>query len=304
MQIEQLEYIVSVAENKSFSKAAQVLHISQSAISQSIIKLEVELGVQIFERSNTGVNPTEEGTQLIKFASESLEKLRELKNQADYYKNRKQKELKIGLVTGLHLPFLSNIIAKLRKEFPALSISFVEQSSTEIVDAILNKELDVGILAIYEKTLKYQNLLSYKKFHKIKMYVFVNKNSPLASYDSVTPQDLLNQTFVMYNGGFTNWYFEKFTKKFGELEVLFTTKNSETIRETVKNGLAITIETEVESLNNPYVKSGEIIPIRLAENIPDNSYRGLVKLKSKTISIETKTFIEYLENEIQLMFIK
>ena len=106
MRIEQLEYIVSVAETRSFSKTAQDLHISQSAISQSVLKLEEELGVKIFERSSLGVKPTAEGKVLITDASNVLIKLKKLQDNASAFRKSGQNELKIGLVTGLHLPFL------------------------------------------------------------------------------------------------------------------------------------------------------------------------------------------------------
>ncbi len=302
MRIEQLEYIVSIAETHSFSRTAQDLHISQSAISQSVLKLEEELGVTIFERSSLGVKPTAEGDVLIKNASEILLGLEELKNNAKKFRELDREELKIGLVSGLHLPFLPKVLSQIKKEFPYQSITFREMSSVEIVKSTTNKELDIGILVIYENTFNYCNSIEFRSFYEIKFFIFVDKHSALASFSSLTPQDLLNHTLVMYNGEFMNWFFEKFNKKFGPFEVLFTTNNNETIRETVRKGLAIAIETEAELLNNPYIKSGELIAIPLRINIPDKGYLGLAKIKNKPISIETTTFIKSFEFHIREMF--
>ncbi|MFS0574308.1 LysR family transcriptional regulator [Sporosarcina sp. 179-K 3D1 HS] len=302
MRIEQLEYIVSVAETHSFSKTAQLLHVSQPAISQSILKLEMELGVDIFERTPQGVSPTSEGKVLIQNAADVLLQLKLLKENAQKFRSSDQNELKIGLVTGLHLPFLPTILSQLRMEFPYQRITFKEIASIEIVESIIKKELDIGILAIYENTLKHQNIINFQNLYEVSFFIFVNKDSPLASYDFITPQQLKNYTFVMYNGEFMNWFFDKFNDQFGPFEILLRTNNNETISETVRNGLAITIETEAELLNNRYIKTGELIPIPLIDHIPNKSYLGLAKTKNRALSTETKTFIKSLESYMKEMF--
>lgn len=294
MRIEQLEYIVSVAKTHSFSKTAQDLHVSQPAISQSILKLEEELGVNIFERSSSGVNLTVEGSVIIENAKDILTKLDELMYNANKFRTSNQKELKIGLVTGLHLPFLPDMLSELKREFPQQHVSFQEMGSIDILESIINQKLDIGILVIYDKTLKHQNIVRFEKFYELQFYIFVHQHSPLASFESLTPHDLKDYTFVMYSAEFMNWYFDKFNQSFGPFDVLFTSNNIETIRETVRRGLAVTIDTKAELLNNPFVKSGELIPIPLSINITDQSYLGLVKVKKKSTSIETTTFINAL----------
>lgn len=302
MRIEQLEYLVSVAETRSFSKTAQLLHVSQPAISQAIFKLEIELGVNIFERTPIGVIPTTEGKILIQNASDVLVQLKKLTENADKFRTSHQNELKIGLVSGLHLPFLPSILSQLRDSFPHQQITFKEISSIEIVNSIVRKELDIGILAIYENTLKHQNLISFQNLYEVKFFIFVDKGSPLANKDFITPEQLRGYTFVMHNGEFMNWFFTKFSNQFGPFELLLRTNNNETLSETVRNGLAITIETETELLNNPYIRTGELVPIPLCNHIADKSYLGIAKPKSTTISTETKTFIKLFETHLKEMF--
>ncbi|EKN62716.1 transcriptional regulator [Neobacillus bataviensis LMG 21833] len=299
MQIEQLKYIVSISEYQSFSKAGQALHISQSAISQSVTKLENELGMMIFDRTPAGVKPTEEGKQIIKLAAEALHKIAELHNHANQYSHSNQKHITIGIVSGIHLPFLPKVFTQLRKEFPHLHINFTEKRSVEIMEDILNKKIDIGILAIYEDTLKYQNLITYSKWQRAHMFVFVNKNSPLSSYSALTPKDLKGQTFVMFNGEYMMWFYSKFESHFGPFNLLLTSKNSEIISESIRSGLAIAIEIENEVLTNPYIKTGEIIAIPLKEALSENTFLGLGRLKNQSLSIETKKAIQYLEKELQ-----
>jgi LysR family transcriptional regulator, transcription activator of glutamate synthase operon len=302
VQLEQLEYIVSISEHSSFSKAGQALHISQSAISQSITKLEIELGVRIFERSHTGVKPTKEGKQLIRTAYEALQKINEIKEQANLYKHSKQKHLNIGIVSGLHLPFLPKVLSQIKQEFPYLQITFSEKRSIDILDGILNKEIDIGIVAIYNETLKYQSLVSFRKWNEVQMFVFVNKASPFASYDYLTPEDLKDQTFVMYNGEYMMWFFSKMESLYGPFNLLFTSNNSETVSETIRNGLAIAIEIEYEVITNPYIKTGEIVAIPLKEVLTENNFLGLGKLKNNSLPLEAKKSVQYLEKEFAQIF--
>jgi LysR family transcriptional regulator, transcription activator of glutamate synthase operon len=297
VQIEQLEYIVSIAEHHSFSKAGKALHISQSAISQSITKLENELGVIIFERSHAGVKPTEAGQKLIELASEALDKISEIHVQAEKYKSSHKNQLNIGLVTGLHLPFLPKVLSQLREEFPNYEVIFTENPSLELVGGIERQEIDIAVIAIYEETIKNPHL-SFTKWYKGQTFVLVPRDSPLANQKSVTPQVLKDYTFVMFKGEFMEWFFSNFSEKYGPFKLLYQSKNSESISEAVRNGLAISIEIQDEVLTNPYIRAGEIIPIPLIEEISKNSFVGSVRLnKKKASSIEQKV-IELLEKEM------
>ena len=82
MRWEQLYHIVEVAQSKSISLAAEHTYISQPAISSSISKLELELGVSLFKRSNQGMLPTEVGEQVIKKAIDIIDQIEEIKDVA------------------------------------------------------------------------------------------------------------------------------------------------------------------------------------------------------------------------------
>ena len=299
MQIEQLKYIVTISTNNSISDSAADLHISQSALSQSVAKLEEELEIRIFNRSRLGTIPTVEGKQIIILANEALDKIKDIKTKADKYKISNNQQLQIGLVSGLYLPFLPLIISQLRNDFPKLNINLIEKGSVEIIQAIIDKEVDIGVLAIYENTLKKKENIHLEILYEEEMYVFVSSRSSLAVFNSLHPSQLLNEPFVLYNGEFMNWYFGKFTKQYGEVEVLFTTNNAETIRESVKKGIAITIETRLELINNPFIKSKEVIPIPLKENNMDKNHIGIATLKENFVSKENNRFINLLKSKVK-----
>ncbi|HLR92550.1 MAG TPA: LysR family transcriptional regulator [Atopostipes sp.] len=297
MQMEQLKYIVTISTNNSISESAKVLHVSQSALSQSVAKLEEELGVKVFHRSRFGTIPTKEGEIIITLAKDALDKLSDIKNAANQYKNRADQEMKVGLVSGLYLPFLPMIISQLQSEFLKLNFKLIEKGSREIIQAVHEKVIDVGILAVYEDTLKNKANIHLEKLYDERMYVFVNNRSPLTSYRILEPLQLINESFILYNGEFMNWYFEKIVAKYGKAKILFRTNNAETIRESVRKGLGITIETKTELLNNPYIKTKEIIAIPLKVNEPVKYHIGVAMLKETVKSMENKRLIELLRKK-------
>ena len=81
MRIEQLEYVLEIARQKSFSMAANHLHISQQSLSQSIKNLEQELGVELFARTNRGAHQTKEGELVVDFSREMLSRYGQLREQ-------------------------------------------------------------------------------------------------------------------------------------------------------------------------------------------------------------------------------
>src|SRR4051812_16809292 len=106
MNFEQLEYIKEVIETKSMSIAAENLHVSQSAISQSISLLEKEFGIQLFKRSRIGTFPTDEGKNIIKKLLEILKKTDELKEEVQSITSSFSGELKIATIPSIFMTFL------------------------------------------------------------------------------------------------------------------------------------------------------------------------------------------------------
>ncbi|WP_129689971.1 LysR family transcriptional regulator [Gottfriedia acidiceleris] len=104
MNFDQMEHIVTVANEKSITKAADKLYISTSGLSQSITQLEMELGIKIFNRSKKNITPTFEGEIVISTASTILKNINEMNNKLSYYKNDNELHLKIYIAPTFFYP--------------------------------------------------------------------------------------------------------------------------------------------------------------------------------------------------------
>lgn len=297
MNLEQMEYIVEVAKTGSFTKAAQESHVTLSAISQSISLLESELGVTLFTRSRgLGAVPTAEGKTIIRKANDILLQVKELKEEAQIYSNTLSGELKIATIPGpMHV--LIDLVAKFKKDHPHVNIKIYEKGNKEILDDLQQGKIDIGFIALSEKLREKYTCFLFEKLLEIKIAVGVNKNSPLALEKTITPEQLVNQTLVLYDDEYIRDSINDLFSKYGKANILFISNNTQAIQNAVHQELAITIGVDYSFVNNLVDAQKEIISIELVvPNLPPFSY-GWVLSKDKHPSQILKQFINRLHFE-------
>ena len=294
MNIEQLENIVEVAKTGSLTKAAQQAHVTLSAISQSISLLESELGIRIFQRSRgQGAVPTPEGQAIIGIASEVLVKIDELKAEAQSYTNTVNGLLRIATIPGpMHL--LIDVISRFKRDYPAVKFEIMEKGPKDIVDLIKQDKIDIGLIALSESLLHQQRNLTFQRLLEGKLVVGVNEQSPLRWEHVITPEKLINQTFVLYDDEHIRNYMSQFVKEHGEIDILFISNNTQAIHNAVKEGIALTIGIDYSFKKD----SQQIIPITLETPHIERFYYGWVHASDKQISHVAKRFLNRLKSEL------
>ncbi|MEH7334628.1 LysR family transcriptional regulator [Neobacillus drentensis] len=294
MNIEQLEYIIKVAEMRSISTASESLHISQAGISMAITSLEKELGIKIFKRSRLGTIPTDEGKEIIQKAYEVLSKLEEIKDKAQMHTGTMEKELRLSSTQGLFLTVLPKSLALFKKKYPKVNIVIEEKGGQEVVNDVLNNKIDIGLLNIPKKNPR-EDELDFQTLMEAKIIVSVSGKSPLAGRKTITPQELMDQNLVFYNGPKMKEYIKEFFDQYGEMKILFLTNNTEIIKKTVAEGLAISLSYEIGINSDPYYQTGDLVPIPLV-NFNNNTMKlGFVRSKKQHFSKAAKEFIKCLE---------
>ncbi|MEH6995517.1 LysR family transcriptional regulator, partial [Neobacillus drentensis] len=199
MNIEQFTHIVEVARTKSFFTAAKNLHVTQSAISRSIGNLENELGIKLFNRSRNGTVVSEEGESIIKKANEILIKVQEIKEDVLVHKAVLHDEIRIAASPGLFSSILPKTIASFNKDFPYVKIQVMERSNQDIQEDLLKNKIDFGILPIVYPKIWIENEFIIDPLTQTNLKVIVSKDSPIANRKMITPYDLNNHPFVLYN---------------------------------------------------------------------------------------------------------
>ncbi len=201
MRIEQLEYLVAIAQYKSLTEAGEHLHISQQALSTLIRKMEDELNVPLLIRTHRGSQLTEQGKALAYGANKILKDYRQLlisiKTQAIVQKET----LHIGVSFGLMEAFFSNLFAQFCKEDPQTHINIQEDTQNTLIDNLNKGTIDFAVVTYNDYThpewLDNESLLFIPLLIS-KLYVRVALRSPLAQYDSISLETALKQKILIY----------------------------------------------------------------------------------------------------------
>ncbi|CAM3174083.1 LysR family transcriptional regulator [Filibacter tadaridae] len=298
MNFEQLKYIVEVSKAGSLSIASQKLHVTQSALSQSITNLETELDVKLFNRSRNGTTPTDTGNLIIKKAFETLGKVQELKEVAFSNAHAINGTLRIGTIPG-PLMLLPRTLSIYKTDYPTIQISIAEKESQAIIDDIKQDKLDIGIIGLTREGKEMNDEdFDLEVVLRGKMVVAASKHSSLAFSESVTPQEIRNHSLVIYNDDRMWEFIDDFTSLCGKVSILFSTNNLDAIRNAVLENLAITIGPDYTVETDSSVTSGEVVPVTITELVQDYPGMALVWSKTKRNSPILKSFVSRLKAQL------
>ena len=208
MTLQQLKYIITVAETGTITEAANRLYISQPSLTNAIHELEKEMHIVIFNRTNKGITLSREGEDFLGYARQVLEQAAILE---DKYKNGDGGK-KQFCVSTQHYSFAVNAFVDLIKEYgqDAYDFSLRETQTYEIIEDVARMRSEIGILflndfneAVLQKLLKSQDL----EFHLLfvaKPHVFISRRHPLASKEVITNEeqmcirDSFNGIFIVF----------------------------------------------------------------------------------------------------------
>jgi LysR family hydrogen peroxide-inducible transcriptional activator len=147
MNLQDIRYLVAVAEHRHFGRAAEACNVSQPTLSSQIRKLELELGVTLLERTNKRVDITPVGSQILTHAQRALAEAAQMEAVARAARDPLIGALKLGVIPTL-APYLMPILLKpLRQAFPGLTIELWEDQTRALIDGLRNHRLDAALLA-------------------------------------------------------------------------------------------------------------------------------------------------------------
>lgn len=197
MNIRDLKYIIAVAELKNFSKAADACFVSQPTLSNQIKKLENELDVQIFERSNKKVLVTEVGEKLIASAQKIIEEAVHIKEIATHSKDPLSGNLKLGAFPTLSAYIFPKIVGDIKKELPKIKLILVEDKTASLLEKLKSGELDAAFIALPVQ----DDYLESATLFDDEFMLATGKGHPLAKQKQITHMDLLKYKLLLLEEG-------------------------------------------------------------------------------------------------------
>lgn len=300
MTLQQLKYLVTVAECKNITAAAEKLYISQPSLSAAIHSLEKEMNVTAFVRSNKGMTVTKEGEELLSFARNLLEQADIMKERFCTDSNRKPK----FCVSCQHYSFAVNAFVDVVNEYDAAEYNFTlrETQTGEIIDDVANGNSELGILYLSESNedvlhkLFKKNDLVFEEIFEASPHIFISKNHPLADKDNINLEELKPYPYLVYEQGERNSFY--FSEEF--LSVLDMPKSIEVRDRATLFNLAI-------GLNGFTVSSGVIDKELNGEDIiakplimDCSMHIGIIKKKNILLSRYANAYIEALQKHLPI----
>lgn len=254
MSLTELKFIVAVAQERNFRRAAEKCFVTQPALSLAIKKLEEELKVIIFERSRTDVSMTEIGAQIVEQASRVLEETARIKQLAELGKNQLKGALKLGLIHSIGPYLLPEIIPILRKTAPDMPLEVEENLTANLESQLKNGVLDVAIVALPFDVAG----LQYRAMYDEEFDVVVPSNHHWATRKHIKPEELSDEKVLLLNSGhcFSNQVTQACPELSRKGEIL-QGNSLETIRNMVASNLGITVlpcSATAARYNNPLIK--------------------------------------------------
>ncbi|WP_339005488.1 LysR family transcriptional regulator [Fusobacterium polymorphum] len=286
MDLKQLEYIVGIAEEKNITKAAKKLYITQSALNQTLLKLEKEIGEPLFERSKLNLYLTEIGKIYVEQAKKILEIRKETYEKIDEIKGDYNSIIRVGLTPERGMLMFLSIYPIFHEIYPNIKIEALELSVEEQHKMIEERKLDIGFVNVAESQKK-SNI--YQEIRKEKLVLAI-PNKIFKNLKSKNIQDILNEIvkedFVMLPQNTTiRKVIDECLKKYQLFpKILFESKNSSLLIKMVESQLVCTIVSEIHT-----IKSNDIEYI-LLDNFPHLDYSVMFK-KDKFLTTPIKKFI-------------
>lgn len=198
LKMAELRAFVAVMEHRSFHKAAEVLHLTQPAVTKTIANLESTLGVKLFHRALQGVEPTVHGTSFAPRAVAIFEELRRAAQDLSLASIGAKGTLRVGIVPMPAVPFLPVALRRLIDSHPATFITVVEGREADLIDRLRKRDIEVAILrlALLEPDDDMQTATLFDE----RLCVVAAKTHRLASHHAVTWPELLAERWVMPPG--------------------------------------------------------------------------------------------------------
>lgn len=248
MTLTELRYVVTLARERHFGRAAERCHVSQPTLSVAVKKLEDELGIPLFERSKSNIRVTETGKRIIEQAQRVLDQVGVIRDMAQDGKNQLNSPLKVGAIYTIGPYLFPHLLPELRRAAPEMPLYIEENYTANLRQKLRHSELDAIIVALPFEEPEVVTLPLYDE----PFVVLLPAGHPLAEKEEITPEEMAHEQLLLLGPGhcFRDQVLEScpplveaITSRVDRDQPDLVTEGSslETIRHMVASGLGITV---------------------------------------------------------------
>jgi DNA-binding transcriptional LysR family regulator len=256
MRLEQLENLLTVARCGSFKRAAELLYVSQPALSESVRKLEHEFGVELLDRGRDGTRLSSEGREILPLMIDVLDSVERLR-QGAASAEQSRRVVRVGTVTAARAPLLSPTIRAFSDTHPATTVEVVTAQQDQIHAALRDGGMDLGLVNYLEGE-HISDEFDSVELIRGKPVLCISSDSRLAGQTVIVATDLLEESLIAMRPGYVMYrYLERL---FGGRAPAFaySVDGSEMGKMMVAEGLGAALLPDYTVAGDPLELSGAI----------------------------------------------
>lgn len=260
MDINQLEVLVTVAREKSFSRAAEVLNRTQPAVSQAVRRLETEIGEKLFDRSSKDGTLTFAGEVLLEYARQMLNLRRMAENAIKDVRGLHKG--KVTISANEHTVFsLLPVIQEFRRLHPNIKIEVRRGVASRIPKEITAREVEIGVISFKPN----DDSLKSISISTDELVLIVAPQHPLASRKSVSVKDLGGEIFIAHNADspYRQKVIETFERNSTTLNIAVELPSLEAIKRLVETGIGVALVPKLSAKIE--IANGQLAGLSVAE---------------------------------------
>ena len=197
MTLQELRYLVAVAEEGQVARAAERCHVGQPTLSTQLKKLEDTLGVKLFERGPRGLKPTAAGAPIIAQARIVLEEAQKLRELARTAQDPMAGALRVGAIPTLGPYLLPHLLPAIRKTYPKLRLLLSESLTAQLIEALHRHTLDAALLALPVAHAGFEVMELFREPFELALPI----GHRLAKKKHAQPQDLADENLLLLAEG-------------------------------------------------------------------------------------------------------
>ena len=260
MDINQLEVLIAVANERGFSRAADKLYRTQPAISQAIRRLEEEVGESLFDRSSKDGTLTASGQVLLKYAQQIINLRRDAKLAVKELKDLQRGKVTLG-ANEYTVMYLLPVISVYRVRHPHIKIEVKRDLASRIPSEVLKRDVEIGIVSFHPPDPALQTVTVAKD----ELALIVAPNHPLAGKKMVSVRELGVESFIAHNvrSPYRERVVQTFEKHRTPLNISMELPTLEAIKRFVEQGMGVALVPRLAA--QAEIERGQVVALTVRE---------------------------------------